>query len=249
MKLDQLQPMQVQTMVNELLVDFKPKTVVNIIDVLSRLYKIAIANELVTKNPCSALELPKFDNQINFTMSKPKIHALVKVILNHRHMDYHGIFTFLLHGRRLGEVLNLEWSQIDFDSGIYEIPYIKNKARKNMRYILTDQLKTIIVRQLQHRTPSSPYVFTNPTTNTQYKSVSKAWKKIKEDAGIVQHMRIHDIRHLLGYYSVNFLNMPLEHVQQTLGHVDIKTTQRYVNDRPETSHKVMTTFFDSFNDP
>ena len=41
-------------------------------------------------------------------------------------------------------------------------------------------------------------------------------------------IRLHDIRHLIGTYSINYLKIPIEQVSFTLGHTNIITTQKYI---------------------
>ena len=45
---------------------YKIKTVKNILTKLKVVFKFAIKLELITKNPCDFVELPKFDNKIYF---------------------------------------------------------------------------------------------------------------------------------------------------------------------------------------
>ena len=86
------------------------------------------------------------------------------------------------------------------------------------------------------------YVFLNPTTNKPYNDIRKVWRRILNDADI-EHMRLHDIRHMIGFYLVNILKVPLEEVAFILGHSSSEVTSRYVNIKSEVSRDVLEAMF------
>jgi len=95
-----------QNFVNELLdKNLSPKTVKNIVDIFKVLYKYAKMNEYCEKNPFEYVVLPKFDNKLYFSFTKEEIQRFINAVLNYPETLYRGIFVFLLHGRRLNEVL------------------------------------------------------------------------------------------------------------------------------------------------
>lgn len=59
------------------------------------------------------------------------------------------------------------------------------------------------------------------------------------DVNDLPYIRLHDIRHLIGTYSINVLELPIEKVSHALGHTNIETTQKYVTIKPETSKQVI----------
>ena len=63
------------------------------------------------------------------------------------------------------------------------------------------------------------------------------WKRLLASHNL-PHTRIHDIRHLIGTYSVNHLEIPVEKVSHTLGHTSIEVTQKYITVNPETAKEV-----------
>jgi len=56
----------------------------------------------------------------------------------------------------------------------------------------------------------------------------RAWEKVREAAGL-KHVRLHDLRHTAAT-RMKQLGFALEDISIFLGHSDIRTTQRYVND-------------------
>ena len=157
---------------------------------------------------------------------------------------YKDIFLFLHHGRRRNEVLSLSWDMVDLSQRLYYIPAQINKAKKNMSYKMTDILYDRLMIHYLHaclnqntRHPKG-YVFINPQTNNQFITLSKAWKRFLH-VNDLPYIRLHDIRHLIGTYSINVLNIPIEKVSHALGHTNIETTQKYITIKPETSKQVI----------
>ena len=70
-----------QTFVNDLLIDLKPKTVKNILDVIKVVYKLAIRLNLVIDNPCDFVELPKYDNKRYFSFSTAVQTAIFSLLI------------------------------------------------------------------------------------------------------------------------------------------------------------------------
>ena len=235
-----------QKFANKLLEDLKPKTVKNILSILQSLY--TLANKLDVYNGSNVVkfvELPKFDNRRYFTLSVDLQKKYIKAILEFDEEPYKDIFLLLLHGRRLSEVLNLEWEYIDLNNGIMYLSATQNKSRKNLSFEMTDILAVrLFARTDKNKALMSGYVFINPKTNKPYRDVRRAWKRLLESNKLPK-IRIHDMRHLVATYSINTLKLSVEHVSHTLGHTDIKTTQRYINPNPGNARKVIDSVINS----
>lgn len=137
------------------------------------------------------------------------------------------MFMFLLRGRRAGEVLSMQWSDVNFENKTYSIRDSQSKIRKNLTFSIDDEL-------LAHfgylDKKESGFIFINPKTHKPYFTFPiRVWNRIRKDVGI-EEMTIHDFRHLLGFTLVNN-GVPIENVSRALGHSKITTTQRYSNQK------------------
>ena len=86
------------------------------------------------------------------------------------------------------------------------------------------------VIQLLHtvpRFPGCPFVVPNPKTLRPYVSIFCAWNKSRTAAGLPE-VRIHDLRHSFASFLIN-AGRSLYEVQKILGHIHIRTTQRYAH--------------------
>jgi integrase len=243
--------LDVQLWVNNLVkTELKTKTVKNILTVLKNHFRLAKRMSLIKENPTLDIELPRFDNTRHFNFSLEIQKDFIKSIIEHDEEVYCDIFFFLLHGRRRNEVLSLTWDMVDLEQRLYYIPAKINKVKKNMQYSMTDELykrlTKIFLKECVNQNTKYPvgYVFTNPFTKTRYKDLRGAWFRFLKKYNLPV-IRLHDIRHLLGTYSINFLSLPIEHVSFALGHTNIEITQKYITVKPEIAKEVVTKIFDS----
>lgn len=127
----------------------KPKTVKNALSLLSSMYNYAIYDlELIDKNPCIRIRVPKSDikpkSDKDFYNEKEllELFRLLLEKLNDPRSITHAtmIFLILFTGMRTGEVMGLRWEDVDFEKNklsIYEERiYVTNMG------VLTDSPKT-----------------------------------------------------------------------------------------------------------
>ena len=220
-----------------------PKTVKNIMLIVTGIVHFAQKVDLYDgKDYVTFVELPSFDNKQYFTSSVDVQIRYIKAILNFQEPVYKDIFLFLLHGRRLNEVLDLDWEFIDLQERVMYLPSARNKSRKNLIFELTS--KQLAVLNAVKPSLRNGNVFLNPATGKKYKDIRKAWQRLLDGANL-DKIRIHDIRHLIGTYLINELNIPIEHVSHLLGHSSIQVTQRYVNLKPANAKNAMDSLFES----
>jgi len=242
-----------QKFINDMLIDHKPKIVKNILVVLSTLYKYAKKMQYYTgDNIITYVELPRFDNKRYFTISKELQLKYIKALMSFDEPIYKDIFLFLLHGRRLNEVLDLEWQYLDLNQGIMYLPSAKNKSRKNLSFQLTDRLLEALKshRDIAVQRQGTPFVtghvFLNPHTMKRFSDLRKPFNRLLRRANLPK-ITMHEIRNLVTTYMVNELDSPIEKVSHTLGHSDITITQRYLNQKPQSAKEVMDNLFDSID--
>lgn len=250
-EIDTINYIDYQKFANSLLVSGKkPKTVKNILRVISGIYKFAIKNQWYSGEIFSDLvELPKYDNKFYVTISPELQKKYLMALKTAKEPIYKDIFLFLLHGRRLGEVLNLKWEYLDLNQGIVYYPATHNKSRKHLSYQLTDDLvrvlKTYQLKEMQTQNTVfiTGYVFKSPNTGNKFTDIRGAWKRLL-DSNNLSYTKLHSIRHILGTYLINELGLSLEHVSYVLGHSDTKITQKYVNIKPQIAKNSIDVLFD-----
>lgn len=207
-------------------------------------------NSFTIKSPARMKGLKRLDNERKFSLGADEIKAVFKRMGDYPVSPFREIFVWLMHGRRAGEVLSLEWSDIDLDGGIYTIRAVNNKARRDMVYILSDRLRETleVVAGTKALKEMRGYVF-SPLKGTEghlsLDTVRWHWKKI--DAGFV----LHDIRKGIANYLLNELKQPLDVVSVILGHAQSSAaniTRRYGKYQPRTADTVLQKMLDEVLD-
>lgn len=134
------------------------------------------------------------------------------------------LLTFAFHtGMRKGEILNLQWREVNFIRKIVTVIKSKNGEKRSvpMSKTLYNTLQDIKVRDISGR------VF--PISD---RSLREAFKTALEKAGIAD-FRIHDLRHTFATRLVQN-GVDLYRVKELLGHKTIAMTMRYAHHYPES---------------
>jgi len=227
-----------------------PKTVKNILRVLSSLTTYAVKCDLYDgKDYVSMVELPHFDNKFYVTFSPTIQKQYLLALKNASEPIYKDMFLFILHGRRLSEVLDLEWDYLDLNQGVVYYPSHKNKAKKHLTYELTTDLINVL-RQYQleaidrQGTPFiTGHVFLNPRTLKRFTNLQKPWRRLLKDNNLT-HYPLHKVRHILATYLLNELQLPLETVSFVLGHSSVEITKRYLTFKPQIAKNAIDILFE-----
>ncbi|WP_321778838.1 site-specific integrase [Sulfurimonas sp.] len=235
-------PGEIQKIINEMLKNgYAPQTAKHLNNIIKAILNYAIRMKYINFNASNHVELPKFDNTVEYTLTNDEAKKLFSTILNFNELVYRGIFAFLLHGHRKSEILNLKWDYIDLNNRVYEIPAKINKAKKNKKHPITDILFEILL----NIDDKSEYIFKSPVTGTKFKDIRKAWVRIKKEAKITKSFRIHDIRHLIGNTTINELGLSSNVAAAILGHSTTKMVEeRYSDVRVDTISKGLNLIFD-----
>jgi type 1 fimbriae regulatory protein FimB/type 1 fimbriae regulatory protein FimE len=148
----------------------------------------------------------------------------------HGHRDATMVLVAFRHGLRVGELVNLEWSQIDFNSGNMHVNRLKSGVSAT-HPIRGDELRAL--RRLQReQSPPSPFVFVSErngplTTSAVAKMIEQAGIKAKLPFPVHAHM----LRHACGYALAN-AGHDTRAMQAYLGHKNIQHTVRYTELSP-----------------
>jgi integrase len=149
--------------------------------------------------------------------------------------EYYPIFyTFCHTGMRKGEILGLEWPDIDFKQGIIHIRSkegfkpkgIDKKSRKakTRRIPMHDHLKKLLYKLQQ---PLGK-VFTYRDAPYSDNRLRRVLMRIAKQAGIIGLTRLHELRHSYATFLVKH-GVDIYKVKELLGHSDIRDTMKYAH--------------------
>jgi integrase len=137
-----------------------------------------------------------------------------------------AIELLLFTGCRLSEVLNLQWDQVDFETGV--ITLRETKAGRPQTVVMNAPARQVL--KGLHKAKASPWVLPStldakrPLSST---AIEQAWQRIRAAAKL-EDVRLHDLRHTVGTYAgQSGANSFL--VRDLLRHKNLAMTGRYVN--------------------
>lgn len=193
---------------------------------LRRVLNLAVQWDLLEKNTLSNIPLMKKDNRVERYLSEEETKKLVEVLTTDLALGASYILLFLLStGARLNEAMQGKWEQVDLAKGLWRIPATNSKSKKTRSVPLNDSALWVL-DQLWTK-GKHEYLFVNEATNKPFVTITRAWYRLREKAGI-EKLRIHDLRHSFASYLVNG-GRSLFEVQTLLGHSDPKVTMRYAH--------------------
>ena len=220
----------------------KKRTIHNILTPLKEAYQHAIDDGLVTVNPVSHMGRAVRSRESAGAHIDPLTTEEVRTVL-HQAKNTASLFYPLLlcavrTGMRQGELLGLQWGDVDFHGQFIEVrraivrrQITTTKTHKIRRVDMSPQLAHILTalketRELEaalHGTTLAAWIFLGPTRQRMSNElVRNAFQACLTAAGL-RHVRFHDLRHTFASLLIQQGTNP-KYIQQQLGHGSISIT-------------------------
>lgn len=135
-------------------------------------------------------------------------------------------------GWRIGEVLRLQWANVDLKDGTAKLLRTKT-AHEEYRQLPAEAIA--ILKGLS-RVAGCPYVFPGQDLAAHLTTVRKPWERIRKTAGLedldgLGALRIHDLRHNIVSWDVS-RGVALEIAGKNVGHRSRRATEVYAHFAP-----------------
>ena len=221
-----------------------PKSIENICRTLSSILSLAVDDGLIPANP--AFRLGKFYRQAAFPrieirpFTREEAQKFLTAASEHALREHPLFLTALRTGMRLGELLGLQWGDIDFNGRFIEVRrnlvagrLTTPKSGKSRRVDMSTQLSTTLRKLLTERKEEKlrrgwqempPWVFCTPEggpldgDNLRH----RVFYRVLEKAGL-RRVRFHDLRHTFASLLIQ-QGESLAYIKDQLGHSSIKLT-------------------------
>lgn len=147
-----------------------------------------------------------------------------------------AVLLSLNTGLRRGELLSLEWTDIDFDLKILTVRGDGSKTGQTRHVPLNREALNVLHHWKQQPGLKSKWVF-HHWDGKPFRNLRKAWIAVLKEAKI-PNFRWHDLRHTFAS-NLAIAGIDLNTVRELLGHSDYKMTLRYAHLTPEVKHRAV----------
>lgn len=268
-ELDELTPLILQRYITELIESGNMKTgkglaansVNGIITVIQNSLKLAYALGTIKEYAADKIRRPKTkEKEVTcFTLWEQK--KIERAALSGKKTKWLGIVVCLYTGLRIGELLALEWKDVDFQKGMLTVSKSRHEGKdENGRYAqIVESPKTVSSRRciplpkqilcelrMLKRKSRSMYVISNGESSIPVRSYQRSFERLLKKLDI-PHKGFHALRHTFATRALE-CGMDVKMLSELLGHKDPAVTlRRYVHSlmeqKKEMMNKVGNTYF------
>ena len=149
LRMDKITPRHIQAFVNSLSQEganertgkpLAPKTIRHNLSFISNIFTYAAKMGVVSDNPCSKVTIPKNEVKEKQIYTPEEVEKFL-TLLNDEPLKYRTFFYLMIYsGFRRGEMLGLEWKDVDFENNVISVRRTSNYTAKKGVY--TDTTKT-----------------------------------------------------------------------------------------------------------
>ena len=190
---------------------------------LNTFFRTLLLENLIKRNPVRKIDRVKVPYRLKKPFTKEEIILMRMEIDNLRDKS---MFEMLLSsGVRVGELSNIKINDIDFnDNSVYVI----GKGDKERKTYFSEETRILLQMYLKSRTDNNPYLFVShhkPHKKLGKSGIGTTIRQIGLKAG-VKKAHPHRFRRTMATNAIT-KGMPIEQVQQLLGHETVDTTTIY----------------------
>jgi integrase len=256
-KMEELNAVKLQKFVTDLSAQgYSPNTVNGVIEVLNGSLKRATLCEVITNSPSDSIVRPRANERAVECFTSDEQKKIETYIVQQGKMKLYGILLCLYTGLRIGELMALKWSDINFQNGILSVErschdgasggkYKKieeePKTENSKRMIpLPDSLLPLL--KAWKRKSKCEYVVSDNAFNGRYgvsvRSYQRTFALLLKKLHI-PHKGFHSLRHTFATRAIE-CGMDVKTLSELLGHkTPAVTLERYAHSLSEHKQAMM----------
>jgi integrase len=204
-----------------------PASVNRELELLSRIFSMAVRLGLADSNPCSRVSKFKLQNQRHrYLMPDGEPALLAQCTGSRKHLA--AMIPFAIGtGARKSEQLSLKVRQCDFFRNL--VVFDKTKSGRPRIVEINSEVRQILLDLCKGKRPDD-YVWINPATGGPYTDIKHSFVGACFDAKI-EGLVWHDLRATYGT-RLGEAGFNAYDIAKLMGHANISTSQRYVRNLP-----------------
>jgi len=227
-EITKITPLLVERFITKRVNDGVKKSTINRdLSCLKKMFNKAIDWNYLSENPLKKVKMfSEKDNVRDRVLSEEEEARLLKKSPEHLRLI---IVVALNTGMRLGEILNLQWNQVDFRNRRIRVEKTKSGG---IRFTPINDVLLEELQILRSRDGQIPYLFANPKTGKPLTTIKTAFNAVCRRSSI-KGLWFHDLRR--SFAQRLFENgVDIITVQNLLGHHSVVVTERYL----QTNEKI-----------
>ena len=209
----------------------KPGTINRELSCLKNMLRKAVDWEYLETNPAWGVSQQREDAEEVEFLREEEIEPLLDACPPHTR----AVVIVALHtGMRRGELLNLQWRDVDFKNGDKGLIMVRKSKNHDIRYIPMNALVRETLQTLPRNIAAGKeesFVFAK-STGEGLKSIRNGFEGAVRRCKLGKHIRFHDLRHTFASHLV-MKGVDLRTVAKLMGHRDIRVTMRYAHLAPD----------------
>ena len=241
---------------------------------ISDVMNYAIKCEMITENPCKNVKAVKTEKKEKQIYSLEEEIALLERLAEKAPTDYKLFFTLCAYtGMRRGELLGLEWKDIDFESGVLSIVRTSNyrnsntgtytstpKTKASCRFIkLSEEILSLFKSYKSEQDEQcikcgdqwheSDRIFISWNGEPMHPNTAYTWLQRFCESEDLAFYGIHAFRHSFATAAITSGKIDIKTVSAILGHSQTSTTLNiYAHEIAKTNAAAMNIIADIIHD-
>lgn len=231
------------------------KTINGIITFVQAVLNYGVDSGFLKDNPVRKIKkLPQIKPPIHF-LNETQIQVFLKLAKEYAPTYYAFFFTAIFTGMRRGELMGLEWSDIDFKNArikvskqIYKGMKQSTKTGKSRVIDISEPLLVVLKEHKKENNVLTKLVFHQKDgkpihpynmEETYFHPLVKKCNEFLDEENQIEKLRFHDLRHTYATYLLS-KNIPIKYVQSQLGHSTARMTlDTYASVLPSVKNDAM----------
>lgn len=250
-KLSQIRPEVIEAYQRFRLSEVAPKTgtrikkrTVNIeVSSLKTFLGKAVKWDMVSVNPLEAVEYLKEDDSKRIrAISEEEARRLLEEA---RGWFRPVLLTALYTGLREGELISLEWDDVDFTASMIKvrrkpgwIPKSSGRTIRERDVAIPEQLVEFLIEHKKKSATDDNRVFHNKDGDRLKPGLRKTLMRLTRKCGFPEVTQFHALRHTYATHLIKTCK-DLAVAQEQLGHADIRTTMKYCDMTSDRKRKAV----------
>lgn len=190
-----------------------------------KMYNWAIGQDLVEANPCFKLPTPSKERRRDRVLSDEELKKVWKAFGNEKSAAIADAFKLrLLSAQRGGEVVAMQWAEVDLNARWWTIPAERSKNKMPHRVWLSDPVMSILKRR-KAAAEDSPWVFPGRWEGQPIVETKRVLESLRTASGVLA-WRGHDLRRTAAS-NMTAMGIPRFIVGRVLNHAEPGVTAVY----------------------